>query len=116
MFVQKSNLVPPNFDVGYPMNPLFDPTYIRQDIDVVSILQEDSILELETMDKDIINEIETNKNVPWYTCEDLPPGEAGFWVDGDYVVDKDSNDNQKKGRRNKKQKIVQTIEDVSSVP
>lgn len=82
MFVQKCNLVPKNFDISNSKNPYEDPNYVREDADVYKIFMDEMNEKTESMDLDIIEEIEKDGVVPWLTCKQLPPGEAGNWKDG----------------------------------
>ena len=69
---QRCNLLPPNFDVGWPENPFHDPNYKRQDYDVAEILREEMARPWppETQDQDIIAEENSNKDGP---CSDAMP-------------------------------------------
>jgi hypothetical protein len=66
-FVQKCNLLPPNFDVARPDNPFHDPSYVRQDCDLIKIMEEESQYPTvhETEDRTIIEELRNNEDVPW---------------------------------------------------
>jgi hypothetical protein len=83
-FVQHLNLVPINFDVGFPKDPYHDPEYRRQDIDIKTLydIDADFLCKKESEDADIIQEFKNGDDVPWLNCPVLPAGEAGLWKDG----------------------------------
>jgi hypothetical protein len=109
-FVQKMNLLPKNFNANDPYQPWAYPDYIRPEIDITELWKSELQLEdnddnktnsgrggfkeeiilchgavmslKETHDHDVIEEFQKNGNVPWLTCESLPAGAAGIWVDG----------------------------------
>lgn len=66
-FVQKSNLLPPNFDVARPDNPYHDPDYIRKDYDLSILFEEERVSQTinEHQDRVILEELEKNDDVPW---------------------------------------------------
>jgi hypothetical protein len=68
-FVQKSNLLPPNFDVARPDDPYHDPTYIRKDYDLSRIFDEETLSQTvnEHQDRVILEELEKKDDVPWIT-------------------------------------------------
>jgi hypothetical protein len=68
-FVQKSNLLPPNFDVARPDDPYHDPTYIRKDYDLSRIFEEEKLSQTvnEHQDRVILEELEKKDDVPWIT-------------------------------------------------
>ena len=56
-FVQRSNLVPRNFDVAFPTTPYHNPEYLRSIIDVAPILlheQTDPLIAQETVDHSLV--------------------------------------------------------------
>ena len=83
-FMQRCNLLPPNFDVAWPTQPYHDPTYLRQDIDISAIWEEEKINKNadEIEDKIIMEEIEKNDDVPWINREPLSDNEGGNCKEG----------------------------------
>jgi hypothetical protein len=111
--VQRFNLIPKSFDVGNINNPYEDPNYVRDDIDVSELFKKEFIAGEECtpefLDRDIIEEYQNKGNVPWLTCEKLPPGEAGFWIDGAPVFT--STESTASKRKNKKHKKIDIQQD-----
>jgi hypothetical protein len=66
-FVQKSNLLPPNFDVARPDDPYHDPYYVRKDYDLPKIFEEERLSHTinEHEDRVILEELAKNDDVPW---------------------------------------------------
>jgi len=83
-FIQRCNLLPPNFDVSRPNDPYHDPSYKIEIIDISPILEEEkrnkNAEEIE--DRIILEELEKNKDVPWINREPLSDNEGGNCREG----------------------------------
>jgi len=97
-FIQKSNLIPPNFDVARLDDPFHDPTYKRKFYDFAEILKEElSATEVESEDRVLLEEIEKKDDVPWITCEALADNVGGCCKDSSSWKVNSGVDAKKKG-------------------
>jgi hypothetical protein len=81
-FIQRSNLLPINFDVARLDDPYHDPTYKREFYDFAEMLKEElAAPTIESEDRVILEEIDKKEDVPWITCEALADNVGGFCRD-----------------------------------
>jgi hypothetical protein len=83
-FIQKSNLLPVNFDVARPDDPFHDPTYIRKFYDFADLLKEELSGPLqESEDLVILDEVKNKEDVPWINCVVHGENKGGFCRDAE---------------------------------
>ena len=100
LLVQSFNLLPPNADAGVPWAPFHNPDYVRQDIDVVPILEKEKLMPKELPHVEAVREMMKEDESKINECKDRLGRSENFNNSGNFLdVDKKEEEEEPSAER-----------------